>query len=129
MTVLEAARALGETLSVDPVLLRYHAAKEAFEQDAALSEKTAEYNAQRALLGREFAKDTAMQDGELIDTLQKRVEELAAQINTSPVRQAYEAATEQVRNLMKQVNGEITFYAFGERPCNHDCSSCSGCKH
>ena len=34
-------------------------------------------------------------------------------------------AQEAVNKLMNDVNSEINFYVFGERPCTHDCSSCS----
>ena len=34
------------------------------------------------------------------------------------------AAQEKLNALMQSVNSDIQFYAFGERPCTHDCSSC-----
>ena len=62
-----------------------------------------------------------MQDAQLILTLQKRIGELAALVNNL----AYLEGQKKVAALMNEVNSEINFHAFGERPCTHDCSTCS----
>ena len=124
MNVMDAARLLGQTLENDPVLVEYRAAKEAYEGSDELNAAIAEYNTQRTLLGREFAKDNEMQDGALVERLQERIRELTALVNNSPIYINFVEAEKKVSALMQQVNSEISFYAFGERPCTHDCSSC-----
>ena len=65
-----------------------------------------------------------MQDGALVERLQERIRELTALVNNSPIYINFVEAEKKVSALMQQVNSEISFYAFGERPCTHDCSSC-----
>ena len=130
MTVMEHAQALGEALANDPIITEFTAAKTAYEESAELADAMSEYNTQRTLLGREYAKDNEMQDAQLILTLQKRIGELAALVNNHPLYLAYLEAQKKVAALMNEINSEINFYAFGERPCTHDCSSChANCSH
>ena len=90
MTINECAKLLGEAIAKDEITVRFNAAKAAFEGDAALQEKIAEYNAQRMILGKEFAKDTAMQDAEMIATLQARIEELYNEVVNSAAYVVFE---------------------------------------
>ena len=60
MTVLEQAKALGEALAKDEVVVRLNEAKIAYEQDTELRAAMQEYNALRAALGEEFKKDIGM---------------------------------------------------------------------
>lgn len=124
MNVEECAKLLGETLAKDERVVRFLAAKTAFESDEALQGDIREYNMQRMALGQEYAKDNAMQDGELIDTLRRRVDELYDRVMNAPAYVAFSAEQTALNTLMQQVNSDINFYAFGERPCTHDCSSC-----
>ena len=89
-----------------------------------MQEMIREYGAERMLLGEENMKDTAMQDGELIAKLQGRIEELYDAITKSDLYLNLNAAQQNVNLLMQEVNSDINFYAFGERPCTHDCSTC-----
>ena len=57
MNVMELAKALGEGIKNDEVLLAYDAAKAAFDADEALSAQMTEYNTHRACLTEEFNKD------------------------------------------------------------------------
>ena len=125
MTVMECAKLLGETLAKDPIIEEFTKAKTAYEESAELADAMAEYTTPRTLLGREYAKDNEMQDAEVVLALQKRIGELAAFINNHPLYLAYLEGQKKVAALMTEVNSEINFYAFGERPCTHDCSTCS----
>ena len=128
MTVIELAKALGEGIKNDAVLLSYDASKAAFEADEDLTAKMNEYNADRTCLAEEFNKDLAMQDKDVIESLKARMDELAREINGNENYLAFAKAQQAVNDLMKQINETISFYAFGETPgCTHDCSSCSGC--
>ncbi|MBO5653662.1 MAG: YlbF family regulator, partial [Clostridia bacterium] len=50
--------------------------------------------------------------------------ELYTFVMESPLYKNLMEAQEKLNNLMQSVNSDIQFYAFGERPCTHDCSSC-----
>lgn len=125
MTVSECAKLLGEAIAKDEAVVAFTAAKRAYEENEAITKAIHEYNAQRMILGQEFTKDTAMQDAVLIESLQKSISENYDLIMNSPEYTALSAAQEKVNALMQSVNSDINFYAFGERPCTHDCSSCS----
>ncbi|MBP3437287.1 MAG: YlbF family regulator [Clostridia bacterium] len=127
-TVAECAKLLGEAIANDEAVKAFNAAKKAFEEDADLQSAIREYNVQRMLLGQEFAKDADSQSQELIATLQTRIDELYLTVTESSSYILYNQTQEGVSALMQQVNSDINFYAFGERPCTHDCSTCSsGC--
>ncbi|MBO7169546.1 MAG: YlbF family regulator [Clostridia bacterium] len=124
MTVAECAKLLGEAIKNDEAALGFNAAKEAYEASEEIQNAIREYSAQRMLLGQEQMKDTAMQDGELMQKLQARIDELYTFVMESPLYKNLMEAQEKLNNLMQSVNSDIQFYAFGERPCTHDCSSC-----
>ena len=124
MTVAECAKLLGEAIKNDEAALGFNAAKEAYEANEEIQNAIREYSAQRMLLGQEQMKDTAMQDGELMQKLQARIDELYTFVMESPLYKNLMEAQEKLNNLMQSVNSDIQFYAFGERPCTHDCSSC-----
>ncbi len=125
MTVSECAKLLGEAIAKDEAVVAFEAAKKAYEENETLQKAIREYGAQRMILGQEFTKDTAMQDAQLIEKLQTRVNELYTTVMESEEYKALNAAQERVNILMQTVNSDINFYAFGERPCTHDCSTCS----
>ena len=124
MTVKECAKLLGETVAASEEVKGYLAAKEAYDTSSELQSMLAEYSAQRMLLGQERMKQITEQDAELLGKLEARVEELYEAITHSDVYLALNTAQQAVNLLMQEVNSEINFYAFGERPCTHDCSTC-----
>ena len=124
MTVSECAKMLGEAIAKDEAVVAFEEAKKAYESNEELQKAIREYGAQRMILGQEFTKDTAMQDAELIEKLQHRIDELYTFVMESEEYKALNIAQERVNTLMQTVNSDINFYAFGERPCTHDCSTC-----
>lgn len=124
MTVKECAKLLGETVAKSEEVKGYLAAKEAYDTSRELQSMLAEYSAQRMLLGEERMKQLPDQDAELLSKLEARVEELYEAITHADVYLALNTAQQAVNLLMQEVNSEINFYAFGERPCTHDCSTC-----
>lgn len=126
--IIELAHALGEEIAKSQEIENLEVAKGAFETDAAIQEKMKEYEAERMLLGEEFAKAEGA-DKEVIEKLKARISELAAEISKSASYIAFQAAQEAMNALMADVNAEIKFCITGERPssCTHDCSTCSGC--
>lgn len=129
MTVLEQAKKLGEALAEDEVVRRLNAAKTAYENDTDLRRAMQEYNAQRAALGEEFTKELDKQDAQLISKLRERIETLQTEIVAHPAYTEFIEAQNGLQKLMETVNSEISFYAFGERPCTHDCSTCKADCH
>ncbi len=127
--VIELAKALGEGIKEDPILLAYDEAKAAFEADEALTAAMNEYNAHRTCLATEFNKDLAMQDKDVIESLKAKMDELAHTINQNENYTRFAAAQNAVNDLMQRINSTISYYAFGIEPsnCTHDCSTCGGC--
>ena len=124
MDVKECAKLLGEAIAASDEVKAYLAAKEAYDTSEELQGKISEYGAQRMRLGEENMKDLAMQDKEMIEKLEARISALYDEITTSGVYLALGSAQNAVNLLMQAVNSDINFYAFGERPCTHDCSTC-----
>ena len=124
MTVAECAKLLGEAIKNDEVAVAFNAAKEAYEGNEEIQSAIREYSTQRMLLGQEHMKDTAMQDAEMMTKLESRIDELYTFVMESPLYKELMAAQDKLNALMQSVNSDIQFYAFGERPCTHDCSSC-----
>ena len=70
------------------------------------------------LLGEAIAKDEAVLAFNAAKKTYEENEAITKAINEYN-------AQRMVNALMQSVNSDINFYAFGERPCTHDCSSCS----
>ena len=127
--IIELANALGNEIAKSDEIKNLEAAKAAFESDTELSEMMKEYEAERLLLGQEFAKSTEEADERAIANLRARIEELSKKISRNPLYIAFSEAQNAMNSLMASVNAEIKFCITGERPveCTHDCSTCSGC--
>ena len=129
--IIELAHALGEEIAKSDEIKNLNAAKDVFDANEELQSKMREYEAERLLLGQEFAKEIGEADEKAIANLKARIEELTKEISSSPVYIAFAAAQKAMNDLMASVNAEIKFCITGERPqeCTHDCSTCSGCSH
>ena len=124
MTVLEHATEFGKAIAASDTLVRYREAKAAYEQNPELRQAMFDYNTQRSILGNEFKKDVEAQSPELITMIRERIDMLGKQIAADPDYRAFADAQQEVSRLMQEINSEISFQVFGERPCTHDCSSC-----
>jgi len=129
--IIELAHMLGEEIAKSEEIKNLNAAKDAFDSDAELQEKMREYEAERLLLGQEYAKVDGEADEKAIANLKARVEELTKEISTAPKYIEFANAQNAMNDLMASVNAEIKFCITGERPttCTHDCSTCGGCSH
>ncbi|MBP3919836.1 MAG: YlbF family regulator [Clostridia bacterium] len=127
--IMELAGELGRAIKEDARLKRMNAATEAYQSDADLQYKMAEYNVQTLALTEEYKKEE--KDMEVIHAIEQRINTLYDEISKLPVMVEYNAAQEEVNAFMNHVNEEITFQITGERPsesnCTHDCSTCKGC--
>ena len=126
--IIELAHALGEEIAKSEQIKNLESTKSAFEADADLQAKMSEYEAERMLLGREFAKGNDS-DPKAIESLKARIEVLTGEITANENYTRFSIAQQQMNSLMADVNAEIKFCITGERPteCTHDCSTCSGC--
>ena len=127
--IIELAHLLGEEIAKSDEIKNLEAAKAEFETDAELQNKMHEYEAERLLLGQEFAKDVNEADQKAIADLRARIEELSSEIGSHPKYVKFAEAQRAMNALMNDVNAEIKYCITGERPseCTHDCSTCKGC--
>ena len=127
MEIMELAAELGKKIKEDPRIEELNRAQAAYEADKELQAAVNEYNAQSEALNQEYRKDTP--DQEFIKLIEERIHALYKQISMNVNMVALNAAQDAVNSFMNEVNGEITYQITGERPCTHDCSTCSGCEH
>ena len=129
--IIELAHNLGEEIAKSEEIKNLNRTKDAFDSDEALQAKMREYEAERLLLGQEFAKENGEADEKAIANLKARIEELTAEISASAAYIEFANAQKAMNDLMAEVNAEIKFCITGERPstCTHDCSTCGGCSH
>lgn len=129
--IIELAHALGEEIAKSEEINNLNAAKNTFDSEESLQEKMREYEAERLLLGQEFAKEKGEADEIAIANLRARIEELTKEISENPIYIEFSNAQKAMNDLMASVNAEIKFCITGERPstCTHDCSTCGGCSH
>ncbi len=121
--VLKKCEELAELLKQDERMIALADAKKAYEESSEIKRLMMEYNVQQIALTEEYKKDT--RDEEFIKIINNRIEELYNAISNDPVMKNYINAQEEVNLFMQEVNSEINFFITGDRPCSHDCSSCS----
>ena len=129
--IIELAHTLGLAIAESDEIKALEIAKEAYESDAALQAKLAEYETDRKLLTEEFIKEEGEKNESEVARLREHMEALAAEIVVDEKYVAFTTAQEALNALMAEVNAEIKFCITGERPstCTHDCSTCGGCHH
>lgn len=127
--IIELAHLLGLEIAKSDEIKNLEEAKAEFQSDAQLQNKMAEYEAERMLLGQEFAKNTDEADQKAIADIRARIEELSSEIGRDPKYIRFAEAQRAMNALMADVNAEIKYCITGERPsdCTHDCSTCKGC--
>jgi cell fate (sporulation/competence/biofilm development) regulator YlbF (YheA/YmcA/DUF963 family) len=127
--IIELANALGREIAKSDEIANLEAAKAEFQSDSELQNKMSEYEAERMLLGQEFAKNPDEADQRAIADLRARIETLSSEIGSHPSYIKFSEAQRAMNALMAEVNAEIKYCITGERPsdCTHDCSTCKGC--
>lgn len=125
--VFELAAQLGRALKADERLVRFDAAKAAYEADPQLKAYLTEYEVQQKAMQGEMAK--AEQDTHLLAMIRERIDVLYRQINENSAFAELNKTQQEVNDLMNRVNQTIMYEITGEAPasCTHDCASCSGC--
>ncbi len=131
--IIELAHTLGLAIAESDEIKALEIAKDAYEADAALQAKLAEYETDRKLLTEEFIKEDVDEEAKqaAVQKLRDHMEALAAEIVVNEKYVAFTNAQQALNDLMAEVNAEIKFCITGERPstCTHDCSTCGGCHH
>ena len=126
--IIELAHQLGAEIAKSDEIKTLNETKNAFDSDAELQALMSEYEADRMLLGQEYAKNEKEIDEKAIADLRARIEELTREISKNNIYIAFANAQQNMNKLMADVNAEIKFCITGERDnCTHDCSTCSGC--
>ncbi len=125
--IIEKAKELGALLQSSEQILKYNAAKAAYDQDEAVQKLVQEFNLHRmTMMSLSEAED---QDPQRIAEIEERIKGVYEKIMANEKMAAMQEAAKAVEELMAQVNGVISFYVTGEEPtsCTHDCSTCGGC--
>ena len=127
MEIFELAAALGQKLKEDERLVALDAAKTAYEENKELQTYLVEYDVQQRAMQKAVTQDD--RDLELIQSIQRRIDELYELIVKNPAFEELNRAQAVVNELMNSVNQTIMTQITGEEPsgCTHNCSTCSGC--
>ena len=127
MEIFELAAELGKKLKDDARLVALEDAKKAYEDNAELKKYMIEYEVQQKAMQAEVAR--ADRDLQMIEAIQKRIDELYRLIAEHPVFAELNRVQAEVNELMNAVNNTIMTQITGEQPsgCTHNCSTCSGC--
>ena len=121
--ILKKCEELAGLLKQDERMIALAEAKKAYDDSSEIKRLMMEYNVQQIALTEEYKKDT--RDEEFIKIINNRIKEIYNAISNDPVMKNYISAQEEVNLFMQEVNSEINFFITGDRPCSHDCSSCS----
>lgn len=136
MNVIEAARELGKVLQEDARYKQYTAAKLANDNDAALQQEIADFNATKLELNGEMGKPD--KDTARITELNNKLNKIYMSVTSNPNMMAFEAARAEMDTLLESINYIVTCAANGDDPmtcpetapsmgCSGSCSSCAGC--
>ena len=127
MEIFELAAELGKKLKDDARLIALEDAKKAYEESAELKKYMIEYEVQQKAMQAEVAR--ADRDMQMVEVIQKRIDELYKLIAQHPVFVELDRAQAEVNELMNSVNNTIMTQITGEQPssCTHNCATCGGC--
>jgi cell fate (sporulation/competence/biofilm development) regulator YmcA (YheA/YmcA/DUF963 family) len=127
MEIFELAAELGKKLKDDSRLVALENAKKAYEDSAELKKYMIEYEVQQKAMQAEVAR--ADRDLQMIEAIQKRIDELYKLIAEHPVFLELNRVQAEVNDLMNRVNQTIMTQITGEEPsaCTHNCATCGGC--
>ena len=127
MEIFELAAALGQKLKADDRLVALENAKEAYEASSDVKTYLMEYDVQQRAMQK--AVSESERDMQLIESIQRRTDELYKLITEHPAFVELNRAQQVVNDLMNSVNQTIMTQITGEEPsgCTHNCSTCGGC--
>ena len=107
--IIELAHTLGLAISESDEIKALEIAKEAYETDADLQAKLAEYETDRKLLTEEFIKEDNDTKEQTVAKLREHMEALAAEIVVNEKYVAFTQAQDALNALMAEVNPRHAF--------------------
>ncbi len=127
MEIFELAAALGQKLAEDARLVALENAKKGYEENKELQTYLVEYDVQQRAMQKAVTQEE--RDMALIESIQRRIDELYELITKHPAFEELNRAQSVVNELMNSVNQTIMTQITGEEPsgCTHNCSTCGGC--
>ena len=136
MDVIAKARELGALLQQDERYLKLMEAQKANEEDKELNELIARIQLVQMSFQHEASKEDKNQ--QKLEAYDKEFGEIYTKIMANPNMQAFEAARNEIDQLMNYINGIFALCLQGQDPatcepqaqghdCGGECSSCSGC--
>lgn len=138
MTVIEAARALGEVVQADERYKEYVRCKDLNDEDEALQNLIGEFNLVRQNLAMESDKPAEERDDAKIKELTEKMHKAYEDVMTNENMAAFTMAKQGMDKLMSEINTILTYSVEGEDPktcpsepiatdCSGSCSTCGGC--
>ena len=127
MEIFELAAELGRVLKEDERLVALEKAKEAYEAASDVKTYLVEYDVQQRAMQKAVTQED--RDMQLIESIQRRTDELYQLITEHPAFVELNRAQAVVNELMNSVNNTIMTQITGEESagCTHDCKTCGGC--
>ena len=127
MEIFELASELGKKLKDDARLVALEKAKNDYEENAELKKYMVEYDVQQRAMQKAVGQTD--RDMQMIESIQRRTDELYRLISEHPVFVELNRAQAEVNELMNSVNQTIMTQITGEEPsgCTHNCGTCGGC--
>ncbi|MBQ9849422.1 MAG: YlbF family regulator [Clostridia bacterium] len=135
MDVIAKARELGALLQQDERYLKLMEAQKANEEDKELNELIARIQLVQMSFQHEASKED--KNEQKLEAYDKEFGEIYTKIMANPNMQAFEAARNEIDQLMNYINGIFALCLQGQDPatcepaqqhdCGGECSSCSGC--
>lgn len=138
MTVIEAARALGEVVQADERYKEYVRCKELNDKDEALQNLILDFNLVRQNLSMESGKPDGERDDDKVRELTAKANAAYGDIMANENMAAFTMAKQGMDVLMSEINTILTYSVEGEDPrtcpsqppvsdCGGNCGSCGGC--
>ena len=135
MDLIKMARELGAEIQKDQRYINFMEAHDDNEKDNELNELIGRIQLVHMSYQHEASKDDASE--EKLKAYDEEFNGLYSQVMANPHMRRYEAAREQIDELMKEITGILTLCVRGEDPmtcdpfaehdCGGDCGSCGGC--
>lgn len=127
MEIFEMAKLLGLAIREDERIKKLEEAKLAYENDEQIRILTTEYDVQQKALATAYS--SSERDDAFINSINGRITAIYEQVIATDAYKKYEAAQNDVNDLMEQVNNAIQAAVSGVEPdgCTHNCATCKGC--
>ena len=132
MDIIEMTRALGKAIQQDERYIRLSLARDNNDNDEKLQEMIGRFNLKRVEVNQEAARPD--KDQAKLDELNESIRALYKEIMENPNMVEFNAAKEEIDNLMNFVNQILVLSVNGQDPdtveqssCTGSCATCAGC--